>query len=78
MSLEQAIFFNMSEIAAFVEVLERKVCCTKQDLYEIITELRKKNPRSRGHEPAFPEPYLLTETENKIINDTLEVLIKRA
>ena len=25
---------------------------------------------------AFPEPYLLTETENKIIDDMLELLTK--
>ena len=27
-------------------------------------------------ETAFPEPYLLTETENKIIGDILELLNK--
>ena len=27
-----------------------------------------------GREGAFPEPYLLTETENKIIDDILELL----
>lgn len=76
MSLEEANIFNMLEIAALVEVLKRKVLGTKQDLYDIITELRKKNPHSRGHEPAFPEPYLLTETEKKIIDDTLGYLIR--
>jgi hypothetical protein len=34
----------MWEIAAMVEVLERKGLCTKQDLYDIITEFRRKNP----------------------------------
>ena len=36
MSLEEATISNMWEIAALVEVLERKGLCTKQDLYEII------------------------------------------
>jgi hypothetical protein len=59
-----------------VEVLERKGLCTKQDLYNIITEFRRKNPHARIHETAFPEPYLLTETENKIIDDILALLNK--
>jgi hypothetical protein len=57
-------------------VLERKGWCTKQDIYDIITEFRRKNPRARIPETAFLEPYLLTETENKIINDILELLHK--
>ena len=43
MSLEEATVSNMWEIAAIVEVLERKGLCTKQDLHDIITELRRKN-----------------------------------
>jgi hypothetical protein len=38
MSIEKATISNMWEIAATVEVLERKGLCTKQDLYDIITE----------------------------------------
>ena len=49
----------MWEIATIVEVLERKGLCTKHDLYDIITELRRENPRARIPETAFPEPYLL-------------------
>lgn len=48
--------------------------CTKQDLYEIITEFRLKNPQANIPETAFPESYLLTETENKIIDDILALL----
>jgi hypothetical protein len=76
MSIEEATVSNMWEIAAIVEVLERKGWCTKQDIYDIITEFRRKNPRARIPETAFLEPYLLTETENKIINDILELLHK--
>jgi hypothetical protein len=60
--------------AAIVEVLERKGLSTKRDLYDIITEFRRKNPRVKIPEKAFPEPYLLTETENTIIDDILELL----
>ena len=74
MSLEEATISNMWEMAAIVELLEQKGLCTKQDLHTIIDELRKKNPRARIPETAFPDPYLLTETENQIIDDILELL----
>jgi hypothetical protein len=66
----------MWESAAIVEVLEQKGLCPKQDLFDIITELRHKNPRAKIPETAFPEPYLLTETENVIVDDILALLNK--
>ena len=54
-----------------MEVLERKGLCTKQDLYDLITEFRNTNPSAKIPETTFPEPYLLTETENTIIDDIL-------
>jgi len=60
-----------------VEVLERKGLCTKQELCEIITEFRRLNPRVGIPETAFPEPYLLTEIGNTIIDDILELLNKQ-
>ena len=76
MSIKEATVSNMWEIAAIVEVLERKGICTKQDLHDIIDEFRRTNPCAKIPETAFPEPYLLTETENKIIDDILELLNK--
>jgi hypothetical protein len=76
MSLEEATISNMWEIAAIVEVLERKGLCTKHDLYDIITEFRNKNPSAEIPETAFSGPYLLTETENTIIDDILALLNK--
>ena len=75
-SLEEATVSNMWEIAAIVEVLERMGLCTKQDLYDIITEFRRKNPRARIPETAFHEPYVLAETENNIIDDMLALINK--
>jgi hypothetical protein len=46
------------------------------EVADIITEFRRKTPRASIPETAFPEPYLLTETENKIIDDILELLNK--
>jgi hypothetical protein len=74
MSLEEATISNMWEIAAIIELLERKGLCSKQDLYDIIAELRQKNPRARIPETVFPSPYLLSQTENKVIDDILAVL----
>jgi len=74
MSLEEATISNMWEIAAIVEILERKGLCSKQDLFDIITELRQKNPRATIPETACPEPYVLSQTEEKVIDDLLAVL----
>jgi hypothetical protein len=74
MSIEEATISNMWEIAALVEVLERKGICTKQDLYDTIAQLREKNPRARIPETVFPSPYLLSHTEEKVIDDILAVL----
>ena len=76
MSIEEATVSNMWEIAAIVEVLERKGLCAKQELYDIISEFRGKNPRAHIPETAFPEPDQLTETENNIIDDILALLNK--
>lgn len=59
MAIEETTVSNMWEIAAIVEVLERKGLCIKQDLYDIITEFRRKNPRASIPETAFPGPSLL-------------------
>ena len=74
MSIEEATISNMWEMAALVEVLERKGICTKQDLYDTIAQLRENNPRARTPETVFPSPYLLSHTEEKVIDDILAVL----
>ena len=73
-SLEEATISNMWEIAALVELLEQKGLCTKQDLVNTVIELRKKNPRAQIPETVFPSPYLLSQTEEKVIDDLLAVL----
>lgn len=76
MSLEELAISNMWEIAALVELLEKNGLCTKQALYDIIGELRQKNPRARLPETVFPSPYLMTQTEEQVINDMLAVINK--
>lgn len=74
MSLEELAISNMWEIAAIVELLEKKGLCSKPDLYDIIGELQTKNPRARLPEMVFPSPYLITQTEENVANDILVVL----
>jgi hypothetical protein len=76
MSLEEATISDMWEIAAFVELLERKGLTTKQELHEIVNQLREKKPHSRVPDTAFPDPSQLTDTENQIIDDIHEMLNK--
>ncbi|MEC4670967.1 MAG: hypothetical protein VST66_03690 [Nitrospirota bacterium] len=73
-TLEELAISSMWEMAALVEVLEKKGLLTKQDILDAIRELRKKNPQVRTPvefddlpDPAFHEPYLLTETADAII-----------
>ncbi len=80
-TLEELSISNMWETAVLVEVLEKKGLLTKQDILGAIRELCRKNPRARtplevdGHpDPAFPEPYHLTETADAIINQIFDLL----
>jgi len=76
MSIYEATVFNMWEIAAIIELQEQQGLCTKRAPHTSIDELRPKNPQARIPETAFLQPYLLTETEKKIIGDSLELLNK--
>ena len=80
-NLEGLALSNMWEVAALIEVLEKKGLLTKQDILDAIRELRRKNPQARtpvafdDHpDLAFPEPYLLTETADAIITQILDLL----
>ena len=39
-----------------------------------MNEFRQKNPRAKIPETAFPEPYVLSKAEDKIIDDLLAIL----
>ena len=54
MPIVEATVSNLWEIAAIVELLERKHLRTKQDLHTIIDELRRKNLPTRIPEMALP------------------------
>ena len=77
MSIEEPTVSTMWETAAIVKVLESKGLCTKQDLYDIIAEFRRRNPCDIIPETAFPERYLFTEAEDAIVDDLLALHNKR-
>lgn len=54
---------NMWEIAALMEVLERKGVWTKHEVLDMIQELRRKIPKAGAAEEAFRDSY--TELANK-------------
>ena len=46
-TLEELTISNMWEVAAVIEVLEKKGAMKKQDILDAIRELRQKNPKAR-------------------------------
>ena len=68
-------------MAAIREVLEKKGLISKPEILDAIRELRHQNPSARTpleidipSDQAFPEPYLLTETEDTIITHIMETM----
>jgi hypothetical protein len=68
---------HMWSIAGLVEVLECKGLLTKQEVRDAINQLRRQTPQAEQANPpieAIPEPYVMTETEDKIIQTILDLL----
>jgi hypothetical protein len=72
-TIEELAVSSLWEMAALMEVLERKGLCTKQEVLDMIQELRRKNPQAVPPAEPFPEPYLLTEAENALIDRVFEL-----
>ena len=54
LSIEEATLSNMWEIAALVEVLERKSLCTKHDLLDVDREVPRRLTTGPGLTPPAP------------------------
>ena len=57
-----------------MEVLERKGLLTKTGSLHVITELRGQTPKADLASPpleAIPEPYLMRDTEDRVIQGIL-------
>ncbi len=87
-TLEELAISSMWEMAALVEVLEKKGLLTKQDILDAIRELRKKNPQARtpvefdDHpDPAFPDGFSpsaepsVAQAESALIERILELIL---
>jgi len=73
-TIEEVMISQMFEIAALVELLERKGVLTKQEVLDTIDRLRRETPNAERAGPGFPEPYLLTQAENAVIDRIFELL----
>ena len=62
------------ETAALMEVLDRKEVCTKQEVLDMIQELRRQNPAADPPTQAFPQPYLDVQVENALIDRIIDLL----
>jgi hypothetical protein len=69
MSIDEATISNLWEIAAIVDVPERKGLCTKQNLYDIVTELRPRKPHASIPETAFPARLSVLALQRKVRHD---------
>jgi hypothetical protein len=80
-TLEELTISNMWEVAALIEVLEKRGVMTKQDILTEIRELRKMNPTARTPR-EFDDPAELSEKGlkpidgNALIEKILEVILK--
>lgn len=72
-TLEELLISNMFEIGALIELLDRKGLVKKQEILGMIQELRSKHPKTAPPAEPFPEPYLLTEAENALIDRIFEL-----
>lgn len=67
-SVEALAISSAWEVAALVELLERNGLCTKQDLYDIIEELRHRNPAALRGKVLVPDPDDATRIEQTLID----------
>ena len=64
---------NMYELEALGELLERKGLLTKQEIISLAKALKSKNPPVEPTDPTHPR---FTQTENEIIEELMEVILK--
>ena len=72
-TIEELAISHMWEMAALLDVLERKGLITKQEVLDAIQELRRKTPNAQAVQEPFPEPYLSSETSDALITHLFDV-----
>ena len=72
-SVEEGVLANMWAIEALVELLERKRLCTKQEVHDLITELRIRHQELNG-KVIVPVPPANTKEEQYLIDHVLTLI----
>jgi len=80
-TLEELTISNMWEVAALIEVLEKKGVMKKQDILTEIRELRKMNPTARTprefDEPTEPSKQSSKQVDgNAVVERILELILE--
>jgi len=80
-TLEELTISNMWEVAALIEVLEKKGVMKKQDILDAIRELRQKNPKARTplelNDPSDnTEPRPKQVDGNALVEQILELIVE--
>jgi len=80
-TLQEFTISNMWEVAALIEVLEKKGVMKKQDILDAIRELRQKNPKARTpleldnpSDNAEPRPKQIDG--NAVVERVLELILE--
>ena len=70
---EEGVLANMWALEALVELLERKGICTKQEVHDMITELRRRHAELNG-KVIVPGPPPNTKEEQYLIDHMLRII----
>ena len=80
-TLEKLTLSNMWEVAALIEVLEKKGVLNKKEILDAIRELRQKNPQARtpielDHPSDNTEPRHKQADGNAVVEQILELIVE--
>jgi hypothetical protein len=70
---EEGVLANMWAMEALVELLERKGLCTKQEVHDLIAELRTRHAERNG-KVIVPGPSANTKEEQYLIDHVLTLI----
>ena len=72
-SVEEGVLANMWALEALVELLDRKGLCTKQEVHDVIAELRTRHAELNGN-VIVPGPPTNTKEEQYLIDQVLQLI----
>jgi hypothetical protein len=70
---DEGVLANMWVMEAIVELLERKGICTKQEVHDMVTELRKRHEKLNG-KIIVPGPPPNTKEEQFLVDHVLKLI----